>query len=103
MVSPPRTSPPSRCVFIRAPQYRRLTLATVTARIRSFVALSLPEPNLAALERHLVECARTAPAYRWVEPDSLHLTLRFLGNLEPPVLERVRGELAAVLAAPFPL
>src|SRR5215469_8726492 len=103
MVSPPRTSPPSRCVFIRAPQYRRLTLATVTARVRSFVALSLPKPNLVALERHLAECAHAAPAYRWVEPDSLHLTLRFLGNLEPEALERVRDELASVRGAPFPI
>src|SRR5215472_11053431 len=103
MVRPPRTRPPSRCVFMRAPQYRRLTLATVAARVRSFVALSLPEPNLVALERHLAECAGAAPAYRWVEPDSLHLTLRFLGNLEPAALERVRGELASVRGEPFRL
>jgi RNA 2',3'-cyclic 3'-phosphodiesterase len=76
-------------------------LATVAARIRSFVALALPEPNLAALERHLAECAREAPRYRWVERDSLHLTLRFLGNLEPETLERVRAELASVRGAPF--
>jgi 2'-5' RNA ligase len=78
-------------------------LATVAGRIRSFVALALPEPNLAALERHLAECALEAPAYRWVEPDSLHLTLCFLGNLEPEALERVRGELSSVRAAPFSL
>jgi RNA 2',3'-cyclic 3'-phosphodiesterase len=78
-------------------------LATVAGRIRSFVALALPEPNLAALERHLAECARAAPGYRWVERDSLHLTLRFLGNLEPEAVERVRAELAAVRGAPFSL
>jgi 2'-5' RNA ligase len=78
-------------------------LATVAGLIRSFVAVSLPEPNLTALERHLAECARAAPAYRWVEPDSLHLTLRFLGNVEPEALERVRGELASVGGTPFTL
>jgi RNA 2',3'-cyclic 3'-phosphodiesterase len=78
-------------------------LAAVADRIRSFVAIALPEANLAALERHLAECARAAPAYRWVEPDSLHLTLRFLGNLEPEVLERVRGELGSVRGTSFPL
>jgi 2'-5' RNA ligase len=78
-------------------------LATVAGRIRSFVALALPGPNLAALERHLAECAREAPVYRWVEPDSLHLTLRFLGNLQPEVLERVRGELSSVRGEPFAL
>src|SRR5262249_26074272 len=34
---------------------------------------------------------------------SLHLTLRFLGHLELPVLERVRRELQSVRAAPFRL
>jgi 2'-5' RNA ligase len=76
-------------------------LATVAGRIRSFVALALPEPNLAALERHLAECSREAPGYRWVEPDSLHLTLRFLGNLELGTLGRVRAELSEVRGAPF--
>lgn len=75
----------------------------MAGRIRSFVAVALPEPNLAALERHLADCARAAPEYRWVEPDSLHLTLRFLGNVEPEALERVRAELASVRAAPFPM
>lgn len=74
----------------------------MAAGIRAFVALSLPEPNLAALERHLAVCAREAPGYRWVEPDSLHLTLRFLGHLAPEALQRVRGELASVRGAPFP-
>ena len=75
----------------------------MAGRIRSFVALALPEQNLAALERHLADCAREAPGYRWVEPDSIHLTLRFLGNLEPAALERVRAELSSVGGAPFDL
>lgn len=74
----------------------------MAGRIRSFIALPLPEPNVVALERHLAECARVAPAFRWVEPDSLHMTLRFLGNLEPEALERVRDELTGVRGAPFP-
>jgi RNA 2',3'-cyclic 3'-phosphodiesterase len=78
-------------------------LATVAGRIRSFVAVALPEDHRATLERHLADCARDAPGYRWVEPDSLHLTLRFLGNLEPETLERVREELASVRGTPFTL
>lgn len=75
----------------------------MAGRIRSFVAVGLPDAHLAALERHLAECERLAPAYRWVEPDSLHLTLRFLGNLEPETLDRVREELAEVRGATFTL
>lgn len=75
----------------------------MAGRIRTFVALDLPEPDRAALARHLAECARVAPRYRWVDPDALHLTLRFLGHLEPAVLDRVRDELAGVRAMAFRL
>lgn len=75
----------------------------MAGRIRTFVALSMPEANRVALARHLAECAGTAPDYRWVEPDALHLTLHFLGHVEPAVLDRVRGGLRAVRAAPFRL
>ena len=75
----------------------------MAATIRSFVAVDLSDANREALAPHLEECARLAPGYRWVLPDSLHLTLRFLGHLELPVLERVRHELQSVRAAPFRL
>ena len=75
----------------------------MTGRIRTFVALRLPDAQRDLLAAHLAACARLAPAYRWVEPDSLHLTLRFLGDVERDVLERVRRELAAVRSAPFRL
>src|SRR5262249_57736074 len=41
--------------------------------------------------------------YRWVLPDSLHVTLRSLGHLELPALECVKGELQGVCGAPFRL
>lgn len=72
-------------------------------RLRTFVALDLPDPHREALAAHLRECAALAPNYRWVEPDALHLTLRFLGHLEPAVLDDVRHRLAAVHAPPFRL
>jgi len=73
----------------------------VAATIRSFVAVALPEAHRNALAAHVEECARLSPGYRWVLPDALHLTLRFLGHLESPTLERVRHELEGVRAAPF--
>ncbi|HXM56931.1 MAG TPA: RNA 2',3'-cyclic phosphodiesterase [Candidatus Dormibacteraeota bacterium] len=71
--------------------------------LRTFVGLSLPDGHRQALALHLAECARLAPAYRWVEPDALHLTLRFLGHVEPGVLDAVRDGLAGIRAAPFRL
>lgn len=71
--------------------------------IRSFVAVDVPEDHRRALASYLDDCARLAPGYRWVSPDSLHLTLRFLGHVEPSILERVRTALHDVRAAPFRL
>jgi 2'-5' RNA ligase len=76
-------------------------MTTSTGRVRAFVALDLPEPAREALAAHVAACARLAPGMRWVEPDSLHLTLRFLGNLDPEVLTRVREALLGVRAQPF--
>lgn len=70
---------------------------------RAFVALDLPAAQRAELAAHLAECARRATGHRWVEPESLHLTLRFLGHLDPEALARVRAELAGVRGAPFRL
>ncbi len=75
----------------------------MAARVRTFVAVDLPPANRQLLIDHLRECARLAPGYRWVEPDSLHLTLRFLGGLEPSQLDAVRDHLHAVPGDPFRL
>ena len=71
------------------------------ARVRCFVGLALPDGHRAALAAHLEGCALRAPGYRWVAAGDLHLTLRFLGGLEPAQLDRVRRALARVEGAPF--
>ncbi len=72
-------------------------------RLRVFVALPIPEPQRHALARYLVAGAAAAPGYRWVEPEALHLTLRFLGSVDTALLERVRAELGRVRQGPFRL
>src|SRR5215471_7219188 len=101
MARPPITSPPRRCRLIDGFEYR--PSPTVPGGIRTFVALDLPEAHRETLAAHLAECARVAPAYHWVEPDALHLTLRFIGHQEPAVLDVVRRGLAAIRARPFRL
>jgi 2'-5' RNA ligase len=73
----------------------------VSDRVRAFVALAVPEDHRQGLGRYLAACADLAPDYRWVEPEGLHLTLRFLGSLEPDVLARVGAVLRGVHVAPF--
>ena len=46
--------------------------------MRLFVAIALPED----LRARLSELQQGVPAARWVDPDNLHLTLRFIGEAD---------------------
>ena len=67
--------------------------------IRLFAALSLPEPIVQTLRRRQtgVEGAR------WRPPESLHLTLRFFGDVREDIARDLDGELAEIDAKPFDL
>ena len=59
--------------------------------MRLFVALPLPEAVRVPLARRAAELRPELPAARWVPASNLHLTLVFLGEIEPgrrPALER---------------
>ena len=71
--------------------------------VRAFVALPLPEGRRRTLAAYLEECARRAPDLRWVPPENLHLTLRFLGSTPEDVLADVRRRLRAVRSPAFQL
>lgn len=72
-------------------------------KLRTFVGLPLPESNRELLAVHLDACRAVAPALNWVSPANLHLTLRFLGHVELPTLDRVRAGLRRLQANPFTL
>ncbi len=71
------------------------------ARLRAFVAVEVPAAE--ALCRFLSAARETMPGFRWVEPANLHVTLRFLGQLERCALDRLITELRGVRAQPFTL
>ena len=58
-------------------------------RVRAFFGLPLPEAQRSTLDGYLAECARRAPQFRWTPSANLHLTIRFLGQLEISVAERI--------------
>jgi 2'-5' RNA ligase len=66
---------------------------------RLFVALELPD----AVRRHLALLQAGVPGARWVEPENLHLTLRFIGEVEDGVLHDIDEALDAVSAQSFDL
>jgi 2'-5' RNA ligase len=58
--------------------------------IRSFIAMELPpeiKSTLARLQNQLKSSSR-APV-KWVDPDSIHLTLKFLGNIDTELIDKI--------------
>lgn len=73
--------------------------------IRSFIAIEIPEPvrrNLGDLQKKLTQASADV---KWVRPEGIHLTLKFLGNINLPDVERLAQALSSVVPAhePFEL
>ena len=68
--------------------------------IRAFVAVLPSEAAALEMER-LLSRLRSLARCRWVSRAQLHVTLRFLGELPPAAVERVREALASVAVQPF--
>ncbi|GAB4539099.1 MAG: RNA 2',3'-cyclic phosphodiesterase [Anaerolineae bacterium] len=74
------------------------------AGIRSFVAVELPDEIkgvLAELQGDL-KAQLPSKAVRWTRPESIHLTLQFLGDVAPGKVEGVAGALREVCARQTP-
>ncbi len=66
--------------------------------IRTFIALSLPEEVKAALQSATTDLKKRGMDARWVRPQAMHLTLKFIGEMDEALvpelgagLERVAG------------
>ena len=67
--------------------------------MRLFVALSLPE----IVRQRLSGLANGLPGARWVKPENLHLTLRFLGEVNNVTAADVDDALAKIRSPGFDL
>jgi len=67
--------------------------------MRLFVALSLPE----GIQQSLSGLANGLPGARWVKPENLHLTLRFLGEVDNLAAADVDDALAKIRSPGFDL
>jgi RNA 2',3'-cyclic 3'-phosphodiesterase len=63
-------------------------------KLRAFFGLPLPEEQRGELGHYLASCAALAPDLRWVAAANLHLTVRFIGNVERELVEGIAGRLA---------
>lgn len=75
--------------------------------IRSFIAVELSDEARAALADLQDHLKRVAPAQtvRWTVPESIHLTLHFLGDVAPETIPKITSllEQAAAVYPPFTL
>jgi len=64
-------------------------------RIRSFIATDLPEESKRALRgiQNRLKKGYDAPV-KWVDPNSIHLTLKFLGNIDAGMTGRILAVIA---------
>lgn len=67
--------------------------------MRLFVAIELPE----AVRERLAALAGGVPGARWVEPQNLHLTLRFIGEVDEGTGQDIASALSMVGAPGFDL
>ena len=67
--------------------------------MRLFVGIKLPEQHKQTLNRF----QNGLPDARWTAPENLHLTLRFIGEIEEPQAEDLHDALMHVSAPAFPL
>ena len=63
-------------------------------KLRTFIAVSIPDALRNRALAAAKQLAAVAPDVKWVEPQSLHWTLQFLGNVD----QRETGEICAAVA-----
>ena len=64
---------------------------------RLFVAIRPPEP----IRDLLIDAMDDSPDFRWQDDEQLHLTLRFIGEVDRPMADDVADALAALRADPM--
>ena len=67
--------------------------------IRAFIAIPLPSSLREKIDQNLAPLRQDAQnLVRWVPPQNIHLTLKFLGDIRPADVETLKQSLATALA-----
>src|SRR5438445_3405325 len=69
--------------------------------MRIFVALDIEEEIRKRLQHFMEEMRQLAPGARWVSPESLHVTLKFIGEKPEAAVKQIEDALGAINAEPF--
>lgn len=64
--------------------------------MRLFVALDLPEEVHYRLRDLIARLTKECPGARWVRPEGMHITLKFIGHVDPAKADAIRLALQPV-------
>jgi 2'-5' RNA ligase len=70
--------------------------------MRLFVALDIDDSIRARLEKFLDGVRGFAPEARWVRPESMHVTLKFIGEKPAEIKQALKGIRAGAFEIAFP-
>jgi RNA 2',3'-cyclic 3'-phosphodiesterase len=68
--------------------------------MRLFIALDIDDAIRQRITRFLEGVRGFAPDVRWVRPESLHMTLKFIGEMPNSAVEEIKRALAAINSKP---
>jgi 2'-5' RNA ligase len=71
--------------------------------IRSFIAIDLPDGVRLILDQVQRELKGSLTAVRWVRPEGIHLTLKFLGSIPPEQVGAIAAAVGKVVHGEPPL
>src|SRR5579864_9532175 len=69
--------------------------------MRLFIALDIDDSIRQRIQRFMEGVAGFAPDARWVRPESLHVTLKFIGEKPIETVEEIKRALSGVRAGSF--
>ncbi len=67
--------------------------------MRVFVALDVPDEVRHRISEVSAKLARACPQARWARVEGLHVTLKFIGEITPEKVERIKEGLATIRSA----
>lgn len=71
-------------------------------QIRAFVAIELPDAAKAFLEDVITGLKQSRADVRWTKPASIHITLKFLGNIDAPIISAIGNRLDPIFSIQQP-
>ena len=75
----------------------------MSQKIRAFIAIELPDSIKSLLDQVQQELKSLRLKARWVRAANIHLTLKFLGDIDAGDIDKIGREMAGTAAASAPL